>query len=453
MNNPLLKKLFVFISFIFIVVSAQAGNGKDSIEKWSCHFQFTGIMQGHPAFNAPYSGQNSLSNEKESAFSVTSTLYLGRKLWKGASFYFNPEVAGGKGISSAVGIAGFTNGECFRIGDPTPALYVGRAYLRQYIAIGKGGKGGKGGKDTMEAGMNQLGGERVPSSCLAITAGKFSIADMYDCNSYSHDPRTQFMNWALMSNGAWDYPANTRGYTYGIAVELIKPTWAIRIAETMEPEKANGNVMDQNIAKARGETIELEKDYKVKGRGGTIRILGFRNISRAGNYEDAISKLYSGADTSLNVNSDTVYGGLKYGFGINIEQTLTKNIGLFVRASWNDGKTASWAFTEIDQCASIGLSIKGGKWKRPDDVLGIAGLINGISNDHWDFLSVGGYGFLIGDGRLPHYGSENICEVYYSIHINKSLFFSCDYQYVQNPAYNRERGPVNVWALRGHIEF
>ncbi len=447
MNILSLKRIPLYILLIFIAISAQAGNGKDSIEKWSYHFQFTGIMQGHPAFSAPYSGKNSLSNEQENAFSVTSTLYLGRKLWKGASFYFNPEVAGGKGISSATGIAGFTNGECFRIGDPTPALYVARAYLRQYIAIGKGGK------DTMKADMNQLGGERVPSSCIAITAGKFSIADMYDCNSYSHDPRTQFMNWALMSNGAWDYPANTRGYAYGIVIELLKPTWAIRVSETMLPEKANGNVMDQNVAKARGETIELEKHFFINGRKGAVSVLAFRNLSRAGNYENAIAKLYSGVDTSLNVNSDTVYGGQKYGFGINIEQELTKDISLFARASWNDGKTASWVFTEIDQSASIGLTIAGRKWKRPNDIIGVAGVINGISNEHWDFLSVGGYGFIIGDGRLRHYGSENIGEVYYSIQLNKSLWLTADYQYVQNPAYNRERGPVSVWGVRGHVEF
>ena len=443
----ILKKTFLFLTLIFIIISAQAGNGNDSTEKWSFHFQFTGVMQGHPAFNAPYSGKNSLSNQQENAFSVTSTLYLGRKLWKGASFYFNPEVAGGKGIGNTLGIAGFTNGECFRIGDPTPALYVARAYLRQYIAIGKSEK------QTLLADANQLGGEKIPASCIAITVGKFSIADMYDGNSYSHDPRTQFMNWALMSNGAWDYPANTRGYTNGIVLELIQPTWVVRVSETMVPKTANGSEMDENIAKARGETIEIEKDFKIKGHQGAISILGFRNLSHAGNYENAIAKFDAGIDTTLNVNSDTVYGGMKYGFGINIEQELTKDIGLFARASWNDGKTASWVFTEIDQCASIGLSIRGRKWKRPEDVLGIAGLINGISNEHWDFLSVGGYGFIIGDGRLPHYGSENIGEIYYSIAINKSLFLTADYQYVQNPAYNRDRGPVNVWGIRGHVEF
>ena len=442
-----MKKHLLFILIACFTIAIANASDKDSIEKWSYHFQFTGIMQGHPAFKADYSGQNSLSNEKENAFSVTSTLFLGRKLWKGASFYFNPEVAGGKGISSALGIAGFTNGECFRIGDPSPAVYLARAFIRQNFAIGKSEN------EKEDADINQLGGEVVPTSRITVTAGKFSIADLYDCNSYSHDPRTQFFNWSLMGNGAWDYPANTRGYTYGLVVELIKPTWAIRVSETMVPAKANGSVMDQNIGKARGETIELEKDLKIKGRKGAIRLLGFRNLSHAGNYENAVSQYRAGTDTSLNVNTLTTYGGQKYGIALNIEQELTADIGVFARASWNDGQTATWVFTEIDQSASIGFSIKGTKWKRADDVIGVAGVMNGISDQHWDFLNNGGYGFIIGDGKLTHYGAETIGEIYYSCLITKSLWLTADYQFVQNPAYNRDRGPVNVWGVRAHVQF
>ncbi|MGZ4047891.1 MAG: carbohydrate porin, partial [Bacteroidia bacterium] len=367
------KKLKIVATII--VLGPQLMLGKDSAdstqksepEKWSYHFQFTGIMQGHPAFKAPYSGQNSLSNEKENAFSITSTLYLGRKLWKGASFYFNPEVAGGKGISSALGIAGFPNGECFRIGDPSPTVYVARAFFRQIIPIGTKHKGEEGRTKpktkAAEADANQLGGELIPEQGITITAGKFSIADVFDCNSYSHDPRTQFMNWALMGNGAWDYPANTRGYTYGVIMEFVRPTWTVRVSETMEPKKANGPILDQNIGKARGETIELEKDFKIKGHDGAIRLIGFRNLSKAGNYEHAIDLYKTGQDSTLNVNTLNVYGGQKYGVGLNIEQELTANIGLFARATWNDGKTATWAFTEIDQSASIGFNFKGTKWK------------------------------------------------------------------------------------------
>ena len=356
-------------------------------------------------------------------------------------------MAGGKGIGGALGIAGFTNGECFRIGDPTPELYVARCFFRQNIALNTNKY------YIAEDDANQLRGEKVAASRITITAGKFSIADMFDCNTYSHDPRTQFMNWALMSNGAWDYPANTRGYTYGAVVELIKPTWAVRVSEAMVPVRANASTMDEDVSKARAETIELEKDWSIKKKKGAIRVLAFRNLSRAGNYQDAITKFRNGTDTSLNVNTDTVYGGQKYGFGINMEQEIFDDLGFFARYSWNDGKTASWAFTEIDESFSFGLSLRGKKWLRLDDEVGIACVINNISNDHWQFLNAGGYGFIIGDGRLTHYGSETIGEIYYNLHVSKYFYLTADYQYVQNPAYNRDRGPVNVWAIRGHVEF
>jgi len=415
---------------------------------WNYHFQFTGIMQGHPDFQAAYTGRNSMSTAAEQDFSVTTTLFLGRRLWKGAGLYFNPEIAGGKGMSSTLGIAGFPNGECFRIGDPSPTLYIGRIFIRQHFSLSK-----TAGSDTVSTDLNQLGNERVPSRRITLTAGKFSLADIFDNNACSHDPRTQFMNWALMSNGAWDYPANTRGYTWGFALEFVIPGYAIRFAETTEPLVANGSEFDWNVTKARGETLELEKDFSVKGKKGAVRLLLYQNQSRAGSYRKAINNLLSGVDTLMNVNTQTTYGGIKYGVGLNADQALTENATAFLRAGWNDGQSASWAFTEIDQTLSGGITFKGKRWKRPNDIFGIAGIVNGISKDHWDFLNYGGYGFLIGDGKLPHYGTEEILETYYSAQITKSLWLSADYQYVQNPAYNRDRGPINVWALRAHVQF
>jgi len=419
-----------------------------SSEKWTYHFQYTNVMQGHDGFQAPYSGKNSLNPNAEQAFSLTSTLYLGRKLWKGASIYFNPEVAGGKGVSSTLGVAGFPNGETFRIGDPSPTLYLARLFIRQHISLNK-----IHGNDTLDACSNQLGGECIPSRRLTITAGKISLADIFDNNSVSHDPRKQFMNWGLMNNGAWDYPANTRGYTEGVVLELVTPSYAIRYAETLMSVEANGETMNTDIAHSRGETLELEKDWKLKDKKGAFRLLLFHNIDHAGVYQDAITAKLNGTDTSMNVNSLNTYKGLKYGFGINGEQQLSENATAFLRFSWNDGKTASWEFAEIDQSFSAGLSIKGKKWKRPNDVFGAAFLVNDLSKDHWDFLNYGGYGFMIGDGQLPHYGSEETLETFYSCQITKSLWFSADYQYIQNPAYNRDRGPVNFWGLRAHVEF
>lgn len=437
-----MKKLF----FLLGILSATYSSAQtDSTEKWSWHFQFTGIMQGHPGFHAPYAGQNSLDSVREKAFSVTSTFYLGRRLWKGGELYFNPEIAGGKGISSALGIAGFTNGECFRIGDAAPAVYIARVFLRQTIAL-------KGDSEWAEADANQLAGW-TPKNNFTFTAGKFSIADVYDCNSYSHDPRTQFMNWSLMSNGAWDYPANTRGYTWGFIGDLKHGPMSVRLSATMIPKYANGSIFDHNLGKANGLSLEIERRWGKEDHAGSIRVLAFDNASRAGNYRDAITKYNLGDTTALNVNTLTVYGGKKYGFGINAEQQLNAHVGLFMRAGWNDGKTATWVFTEIDQNVQAGIQVDGSYWKRKNDIFGAAFSVNGISQDHIDFLNTGGYGFIIGDGKLPHYAPESIVETYYSAQLTKNLWLSLDYQFVNNPAYNPDRGPVHVWAVRGHVAF
>jgi high affinity Mn2+ porin len=443
----------IAILFVFFAITSMAQDSKESnsSEKWCLHFQSTIVMQGHPSFHSEYSGQNSLSDTAEPAMSITSTLYMGRELWKGASIYLNPEIAGGKGMSYTLGIAGFPNGQVFRVGDPAPTLYIGRFFFRQYIAL----PGSE--YHPAEGELNQLAGESIPASCIKITVGKISLADgelpMFDHNSYTDDAMSQFLNWALMTNGAWDYPANTRGYTPSFVVEFIKPTWAIRAGIELMPKVANGSDMDLNISKARGENIEVEKDWKKNGRKGAVRLLAYRNFSHGRSYRDAIAASIDGSDTSLNVNSVGTYGGKKYGLGINAEQELTNDCGIFFRAGWNDGKTSSYVFTEIDQTITGGISIKGIKWKRPDDVFGMAAVVNGISQDHIDFLNAGGYGFIIGDGKLTHYGNEEIIETYYSARMSKEIWATLDYQFINNPAYNIDRGPVHVFGARVHVEF
>jgi high affinity Mn2+ porin len=439
----MLKHILLFLGILPLITYAQTP--KDSTENWNMHFQLTVIDQSHPAFKAAYSGQNSLSPEAEEALSLTTTLYIGRKLWKGAALYFNPEIAGGSGFSQARGIAGFTNGETFRIGDPSPALYLGRLFIRQYIPLTTD-------KELVESDNNQLK-EYVPTKRIVITAGKFALSDLFDNNSYSHDPRTQFMNWSLMSNGAWDYPANTRGYTDGIVVEYITPSWEVRAAGTLVGTYANGPDFDYNFLKAYSNTVEFTKNTNFYHHKGKINLLLFRNVTKAPVYSDVINAYLNKTDMSLDVINGTKYGSVKYGFGINAEQELTQRLGAFFRTSWNDGKTATWAFTEIDQSASLGLNYNGASWKRPDDNFGIAAVVNGISKDHREFLSLGGYGFIIGDGKLTNYSTENILETYYSARINKNLILSVDYQFVQNPAYNADRGPVNVFSIRAHVEF
>ena len=444
-----MKKIIILIIGCVISISVFAQTTIDSIKKWSYHFQLTAINQTHPSFKAKYSGDNSLKNTAESRkLSLTTTLFLGRKFWKNGALYFNPEITGGSGISSTKGIAGFTNGETFRIGSTAPALYIARLFFRQYIPLKNTEY------KTVESTANQVE-EKIPTSRITITAGKISLSDFFDNNAYSHDPRAQFMNWSLMSNGAWDYPADTRGYTQGVVAELIKPSFAIRFSSVLVPRKANGLKLDYKVTKAHSETIEFEKTFKTK-RPTTIRLLAYHSISQAPTYNNTLAEIKFGDSASVDVYTGEMewkrYGGVKYGFGFNAEKEISGTIGTFLKASWNDGKTATWAFTEIDQSISAGINIKGDSWKRVNDNIGIAQVINGISKAHQNFLNAGLYGFIIGDGKL-NYGVEAITEIYYKAQIASSFFISADYQFVNNPAYNKDRGPVHVFAIRGHIEF
>jgi len=444
---------YIFIILVFVLgihsVKAQEGIGLDS-NKYSYHFQTTIVNQSHTAFAVKYSGTNSLIHEAEGKkLSLTSTLFLGTRLWKNASLYFNPEISGGEGLSAAKGIAGFTNGETFRIGSTAPVLYTARLFYRQYIPLGNTEY------ENVTDEANQVK-ERIPVSRIAIHAGKLSLSDYFDRNTYSHDPRSQFLNWSLMSNGAWDYPADTRGYTKAIVVELIKPTWAVRVSTAMVPLKANGLQLDGNVNKAHSETIELEKKWNIEGKPGTIRVLGFHTVSQAPSYLTTVAQVKIGDSSSVDVYSGQkvwgIYGGVKYGYGINIEQAFSNVVGGFFKTSWNDGKTATWAFTEIDNSISGGIQIIGTPWKRPNDVIGIAQVVNGISKEHQAFLKAGLNGFMIGDGNL-NYGQESITELYYKAKIAKGFYFTANYQLVINPGYNQDSGSVNVFAIRGHIEF
>ena len=340
---------------------------------WSLHFQQTLIDQWHNNLSTPYSGDYSLADRESAKLSFTSTLFIGRRLWKGAAVYFNPEVAGGSGLSGARGIAGFTNGETFRIGDPSPNLYLARLYLRQTFALGTA-------TDVDEDDLNQLAGPR-PQRYFAINLGKFSSADFFDQNSYSHDPRTQFLNWSLMSAGAWDYAANTRGYTVGGVLEYVTPDFALRFASTLLPTYANGPVLDFHYGTAHAETLELTKSYRLGGRPGTVRALGFRNVAAMASYRSAVA-LGQATSTQPDVVAVRQAGHTKVGFGLNAEQEITKEVGLFARLSYNDGRNETWAFTEIDQSASLGVVSTGDRWQRPDDRLGAAVVVNGISAEH-----------------------------------------------------------------------
>ncbi len=425
---------------------------KDSVASWSLHFQFTNIVQSHPSFNSKYSGINSFKSTAENGvMSISSSLFLGKKLWKGAALQMNPEITGGVGMSDALGIAAFPNGEVFRIDDPDPKIYIGRLFFQQIIPL----------KNTQyehaESDANQLAG-KLPTSRLVINFGKLNMGDFFDDNRYAHDPRTQFFNWVLMDQGSWDYPANTRGYTQGLVVELINPTWELRAASTLLPDMANGPNMDYNWSKSNASTMEYVRKWKTKKHAGAIRGMFFYQTSKMPSYRTATKLLLYGDSSIFNVIEGkekapaSFYGGNKYGFSISADQELTSEIGVFARAGWNDGKHATWVFTEVDQSASLGVTILGKNWKRAHDEIGIAGVLGGISKDHQNYFKAGGYGFMLGDGNLK-YGHELLLESYYKIQLHQYFSLTLDYQFINNPGYNKDRGPVHVLGVRGHVAF
>jgi high affinity Mn2+ porin len=439
------------------VVSRLIGNDrlgkKDSVANWTIHAQITTVYQYHPAFHADYSGINSLSSDAAGALSLTSTLFVGRKLWKGAAIYVNPELSGGMGLSGAHGAAGFPNGEIYRVGNPTPTPFFARLFLQQIIRLGKSDY------DVQPTDANQLAG-KIPSSRVVISVGKFCLSDFFDGNSYDHDARSQFLNWSLMANGSWDFPADTRGYTSGFVVEFIEPLWALRFSAVRVPKQANALQMDWQIDKANSETAEFEKDWKYQGHTGALRATGFITFSRAPYYKDVIRAMQTGdtaeANMLINIISGqttwNTFGGIKYGFGLNVEQDFGYGIGVFARGNWSDGHNAEWAFTQIDNNVQLGMLMHGTLWKRPMDNFGVAVAINGLGPLQRQYLELGGYGFIIGDGKL-NYAREAILEVFYNVQLAGFLFISPDYQFIVNPGYNKDRGPVHVPGLRVHLEI
>jgi high affinity Mn2+ porin len=406
---------------------------------WTLHTQATTISQGNFAFHAPYSGTNSLSSESEARTSFTSTEFIGRRLWAGGSFYFNPEIIAGQGLSQTRGIAGFPNGEIYRVDDPSFKLVMSRLYFQQIWGL-------SGETEHLDSGQNQLAGD-VAKKRATLVAGKFSLVDFFDHNAYSADARNQFMNWALFTNGAWDYAADTRGYTWGVYGEYNQPDWAVRAASVLEPRYPNQSEMDMRVGRANGDEVEAEWRYAGGDHPGKLRVLAYANQSDAGSYSDALSLSPANPDISRTRSYRT-----KYGFGLNLEQTITPDLGLFSRAGWNNGTTETWAFSEIDRTFAAGLSLAGAKWGRAADRVGLAVVVNGLSPEHRQYLAAGGLGFLIGDGAL-HYAPEQIVETYYAFHVWRYWTLTTDAQGVKNPAYNADRGPVLILAERVHLEF
>ena len=434
-------KIFSLLLALFLCAAAAKGQDQEAdVSPWSFHGQATYQLQGHGAFTAPYSGTNSLLDRTENRGSFTATIFAGRALWEGGELYANPEIIAGSGVSQVRGLAGPPNGETYRVDSTRLKISLARAFMRQTFDFG-------GEARSVESDQNQIAGRKT-SRRIAITAGKFSATDVFDANVYAHDARTQFNNWSLWANAAWDYPADTRGYTWGIAIEACRDAWAARLGSFLEPKVSNGLSLDHHILSARGDVLEIEHDHSLGGQPGAVRFLAFLNHARMGSYREARALDPDAPDVAETRRE----GRMKYGFGLNLEQAVTAEVGIFLRAGWNDGSTESWAFTEVERSLAGGVSSSGKGWKRPKDRLGLAIALNGVNRDHRDYLAAGGLGFMLGDGRL-RYAAERAIDGYYSFAATSFASVSLEVERFNNPAFNRDRGPLTVYGGRLHLEF
>lgn len=418
----------------------------DDSSWYSLHGQATYVLQYKNRFNSPYEGEKSLlsTGDVGKSYTVTITPFLGVRLWQGTEVFYNPEAAQGAPFSDLSGLGGFTNGEMQR-GNLVPMqFYNARAFIRQTIGLG-------GGVEHIEDGPNQIKGN-VDKRRLTLTYGWFSALDYFDSNSYSHDPRTQFLNWSIMAAGAYDFAANARGYTYGVVGEYFDDGWTVRLARLAMPKTPNGMSLDYQLTKQYGDQIEVEREHKLLGQEGALRALFFQNRGIMATFNDAVAQAgQTGINPPNILNARNGYQ-TKWGYVLNAEQAVFDDIGLFARWSWNNGQSETQAFTDISRSLSAGAAIKGNSWGRSDDTYGLAFALNGISSSQINYLNRGGNTMFIGDGRIAYQG-ERILETYYSVNIFKGAYLSADYQYIRNPAYNSDRGPVSFFALRAHIEL
>jgi high affinity Mn2+ porin len=403
------------------------------------------ILQWHDSFPAAYSGKNSFRSTGENATSKVYTLYLGYELTKTTELFLNMESAGGRGLSNALGMAGFVNLDVVRNPTLGDVPYVARIMLRQIIPLSS---------ERIEVERGPFGlATSLPARRLEFRFGKFGMPDFFDANSYGTDSHLQFLNWTVDNNGAYDYAANTRGYTDGAILEYDDHWFSARFGEALMPKVANGINLDANLARARASNLELEaRGNLFLHRPGVVRFLSYVNTANMGNYREAIENFHNGQGAVPDIIATRREGRHKYGFGLNFEQDLTSQIGVFGRAGWSDGRNESFAYTEVDRTGEVGIFTKGDKWRRRNDRAGAVFVANTIVAAHQQYLALGGLGFILGDGALT-YGPEKIVEGFYTAHVWRGLFASFDVQHVNNPGYNKARGPVFVPGLRFHVDF
>lgn len=451
MSGIRLKKTALAVllcSPLLVATAAQAQAHTEPAPAFGFHAQATYIWQRKPSFSAAYTGPRSIVPGAEKSYSFTTTADFGARLWNGAQLHFNPEGAQGVPLSNLTGAGGLSNGELQRGSATNLKTYIGRLFIQQRFDVGSE-------TEKVEADFNELGGN-YGTRRWTITAGSFSLLDYFDNNPYAKDPREQFLNWSFMTHGAWDYPADARGYTTGAIIEYRTPGWSVRAGRAMQPKESNGLPLDRSLTRQYGDQLEVDGNLPVTLPAGPMRgrLLLFRNRIIAGSFNDALA-IGGVPDLSLVRRSQT-----KTGWGATLEAPLGDDAGLFLRASSNSGNLETYSFTEIDRQLSMGGQFTGKAWGRQQDRAGVAYAVNGLSAGHRNYLAAGGQGAFLGDGRL-NYGSERVFETYYrwtlpewSMRAGKlQTALSLGFQHVSNPGYNRDRGPVHVYSARLHTEF
>ena len=431
-----------------LAAAAQSQDDAEPTPAFGFHAQATYIWQRKPSFNAAYTGPKSLVPGVEKSYSFTATADIGARLWQGAQLHFNPEGAQGVPLSNLTGAGGLSNGELQRGGTTQLKKYIGRLFVQQRFDVGTD-------TEKVDADFNELGGN-YGARRWTVTVGSFSLLDYFDNNPYAKDPREQFLNWSFMTHGAWDYPADARGYTTGAMLEYRTPAWSIRGGRSMQPKESNGLPLDHNLMRQYGDQLEVDGNLPLALPAGPLRgrLLVFRNRVIGGSFADALA-LGGVPDVALARRAQT-----KTGWGATLEAPLGEDAGLFLRASRNSGNLETYAFTEIDQQISAGGQFTGAAWGRKQDRIGVAYAVNGLSAGHRDYLAAGGQGAFLGDGKL-NYGNERVFETYYrwtlpdwSMRAGKlQTALSVGFQHIVNPGYNRDRGPVQVYSFRLHTEF
>ncbi len=423
------------------LVSAAAFAAED--EDWAVHGQATAVVQWHPAFSADYSGPRSLDPKDQGNETADATLSAGTRLWGGAEAWADVELDQGFGLSNTVGVAGFTSGEAYKVGEHRPYFRLPRAFIRQTIDLG-------GDEDSIESDLNTLA-RTSNADRLVLSIGKFSVVDIFDTNRYAHDPRGDFLNWAIIDLGSFDYAADAWGFTYGGAAELSLDDWTGRLGIFDGSTVPNDKALDPKPFDQTQEVIEIEHRHTLFGQEGKAKLLAFLTEARLGSYDDAVAlaKAAGGTpDTALVRKMRD-----KAGAGINLEQPMAEDIGVFLRAGVTQGNDEVYEFADIARTLSFGTSLAGAAWDRPDDRIGSALAFNGLSEAAKHYYQAGGLGILVGDGQLPNSAGEMIWESYYSYLLMEGFAISADYQLVDHPAYNRDRGPVSVLAARAHLQF